>query len=300
MPKQFSLVACCLLLAASSGLAIAQQEPEERVFNLVVGERAAAEVEQETQAVEDSWAPGIEAGRWDLSLTLGYNHMSKRLLQFDRLIYRVTEEHYYYGDIELISQSAFNPMLRLGYNLTTWFALETQLGVTFSDYEGSIDDPHRVNPFGGATEPVNELGPYDPERRSSLAFIGNLNGVWYPLNMDGDGRGRWHPYVTGGLGYALYNLDSNYIDDPATSVNVNIGGGLRLIADRLISVRMEVLYQYHAIEFEPAEWFDVRDANTVRTPVYRFDRFGNYRATESFEKNTLGGLTWQVGFTVSF
>ena len=299
MPKQFSVVVCCVLLAACGGLAMAQDQAEERVFNLVVGERVKVEVEQETQA-EERWEPAIEAGRWDLTLTLGYNHMSKRLLQYDRLIYRATEEHYYYGDIELVSQSAFNPILRLGYNLTTWFALETQMGITFSDYQGSIGEPYRVSPFGGIPEPVDVLGPFDPEQRSSLVFVGNLNGVLYPLNMDGDGRGRWHPYVTGGVGYALYNLDSNYIDDPATGLNVNAGIGLRLIADKLITLRMEVLYQYHTMEFEPAEWFEVRDAETVRTPVYRFDRFGNYRPTESFEENTLGGITWQVGFTVSF
>jgi hypothetical protein len=299
MPKTFSIVVCCLFLAAFGGLANAQDQAEERVFNLVVGERADAEVVQEVEQVE-RYVPAIEAGRWDLTLTLGNLGMNKTLLQFDRLIYKATEEHYYYGDIELVSQPAFNPMLRLGYNLTSWFALETQFGVTFSDYEGSITNPFLVNPFGGTPESVPELGKFDPERRSSLIFVGNLNGVWYPLNMDGDGRGRVHPYVTGGIGQALYNLDSNYIDDPATSLNLNGGIGVRLIADKLIAARVEVLYQHHTIEFEPAEWFDVRDAETVRIPVYRFDPFGNYRPVEQYRKNTLGGLTWQVGFTVSF
>jgi hypothetical protein len=301
MAKQSRVILCTFAILLASGLVLAQdREPvEERVFNLVVGERLVADVEQDVEVVP-VWQPGIERGRWDLTLTLGNMMMEKTLLQYDRIIYKATNEHFYYGNVELSSQSAFNPILRLGYNLTTWLALEAQFGVTFSEYDGSIENPFRVNPFGGEPEAVNLLGQFDPEHRSSLVFNSNINAVWYPLNMDGDGRGRVHPYVTGGVGVATYSLDSQYVDDPASGFNVNGGIGLRIIADRLISVRTEILYQYHAITFEPAELFDDRDQGTVRIPVYRFDTFGNYERVGSYAKQTLGGLTWQIGFAVSF
>lgn len=301
MAKQSRVILCTVVVLLASGLVSAQdrESAEDRVFNLVIGERPADAVTQEIDDVS-VWQAAVENGRWDLTLTLGYMIMEKTLLQFDRIIYKATNENFFYGDVELMSQSAFNPVLRLGYQATTWLAFEAQAGVVFSQYEGSIDNPFAVNPFGGEPEAVAELGPFDPERRSSLIFISNLNGVWYPLNMDGDGRGRWHPYLTGGVGLTTYNLDSSYIDDPASSFNVNGGIGLRIIADRLISIRTELLYQHHSVTFEPAEVFDERDQGTVQIPVYRFDPFGNYEPAETYRKQTMGGLTWQVGFAVSF
>jgi len=56
----------------------------------------------------------------------------------------------------------------------------------------------------------------------------------------------------------------------------------------------------HSSEFEPAEYFDVRDEGTVKVPVYEFDDFGNYSEVESFSKQTLGGLAWQIGFGITF
>lgn len=303
MAKHSRVALFSLAILLCSGLAAAQtpdqDQTEEKVFNLVIGERPADAVVQEVEEAP-RYEPAIEPGRWEVTLTLGYNHMNKTLLQFNNIIYKATPELFFYGDVELVSQAAFNPMLRIGYPLTTWLALETQVGVTFSTYEGSIENPFQVSPFMGTPEPVLELGPFDPERRSSLVFISNFNGVWYPFNMDGDGSGRVHPYLTGGLGYALYNLDSSYIDDAATSFNVNAGFGVRLITDKVIALRLEMLYQHHSIQFEPAEFFDIRDSGTVRIPVYQFDDFGNFQAVESYRENTLGGITWQVGFAVGF
>jgi opacity protein-like surface antigen len=299
MAKQFVFF-CSVAILLISGLASAQNQPEEKVFNLVVGESVTEEVAEDAAPVE-AYIPAIEPGSWDLTLTLGYFLMEKRLLQYDKIVYKTTNEHLYYGDVELVSQSAFNPILRLGYHLTAWLGLETQLGMTFSEMRGSIANPHRVAPIGdNAPEELETIGVYDPQNRSTLVFLGNLNGVLYPFNLDGDGRGRFHPYITGGLGYAYYNLDTDYIDDPATSININAGLGVNFIADKLITLRGEILYHRHTIEFEPAAVFDSRDDGTVLIPVYRFDDFGNYRRVESYRKTTMSGLTWQVGFAVNF
>ena len=59
--------------------------------------------------------------------------MTETLLQHPNLIYKTDADAYYYGDVELKGSAAFNPILRLGYNLTPWFGLEMQGGATFAD-----------------------------------------------------------------------------------------------------------------------------------------------------------------------
>lgn len=308
MARQSSVVLFSLAILLAAGLAWAQDaggtqpqdQEKERVFNLVVGEEEEKEVVEET-AEAARYEPALSVRQFDLALTLGFFGMNETLLEHQNLIYKAEDDAFYYGDVELVGESAFNPILRLGYNFTSWFGLETQFGVTFSEYNATITDPYSVDPVNpGNPKPVDPLGEFDPEHRSALIFITNVNGLVYPFNLDGDATGRWHPYVTGGFGYALYNLDSNYTDDSASSVNVNGGIGLKVIADKLIHVRAELQYHVHSIEFEPAEYFDVRDEGTVKVPVYEFDDFGNYSEVESFSKQTLGGLAWQIGFGITF
>ena len=301
MAKQPIVVLFSLAIILTATLSWAQDkgETEEKTFSLIVGEEAAEEIVEE-EVEEVRYEPAIEAGTWDLSLTLGYFGMTQTMLEHRNLIYKATDEDFYYGDVELSGDSAFNPIVRVGYNLTSWFALEAQVGVSFAEYESKITNAFSVEPVGEANPmPVTEIGEFDPEHRSTIAAITNINAIWYPLNMK-SGKGRFHPYLTGGVGSALYNIDSNYTDSSATGANVNFGGGFLLIADKLISLRVEMLYQIHSIEFEPAEYFDVRDENTVKVPVYEFDDAGNFTAVESFESQTLSGLTWQIGFTVGF
>jgi hypothetical protein len=298
MAKLSTVVVAALAIVILAGSAVAQEEEEERSFNLIVGDDVEEEITEE-MVEEPVYVPEIKRGQWDLTLTLGYFNMTDTMLQHPNMIYKATEEAFFYGDIAIPGESAFNPILRLGYNLTTWLALELQGGVTFSEYTATIGDPMQVNPEGGNPQPVEEVGEFDAENRSTLIFIGNINGIWYPLNMDGDGTGRWHPYITGGVGVATYNMDSNYVAGPASGLNVNGGLGIKLIADELISVRAEILYQTHTIEFEPAEYFDELEGGTVTIPVYEFDDAGRYSRVREFSSNTLGGITWQIGFSIN-
>jgi opacity protein-like surface antigen len=307
MAKQPIVVLFALIFLLACTAAGAQEQEKtggkddsgEKVFNLIVDADTTADIDEDL-ADEPRFEPAIESGQWDLTLTLGYFLMGKTLLQHENIIYKATAEDYFYGDVELKAQSAFNPMLRLGYTLTPWLTLELAGGLTFAEYDATISNAMAVNPEGGEPGPVDEVGEFDPEHRSMVVATGNVMGLWYPLNMDGDGRGRWHPYLTGGAGVALYNIDSNYTDSSATSTNLTFGGGLKLIADDLVTIRAEVLYHIHTMEFSPAENFDSQDAGTVNTPVYEFDNAGNYTEVESYGSETLGGLTWQIGFGVNF
>lgn len=297
MAKQSLVILFSIAAILVAGTALAQDDAE-KTYNLIVGDQAEEEIAEEV-AEEPEYVPAIEAGKWDLTLSLGYFNMTKTLLQHERLIYKATDEAFFYGDVELVNESAFNPILRLGYTATSWLALELQGGVTFSEYQARISNPNQVDPAGGTPSPVDEVGEFDPEHRSVLIFLGNVNAVWYPLNMVGDATGRWHPYLTAGVGMALYNIDSNYVDKSATGGNVNAGIGMKIIADELISVRFELLYQAHEIQFEPAQVFDSQDEGTKKIPVYEFDENGDYSEVRSFAAESLSGLTWQIGFALT-
>lgn len=301
MSKPIVVVLFWLLVLAVAAPSLAQDrsEPEEKVFNLIVGD-VEEEEEVEEEATEPTYEPRIEPGRWHLTLTLGYFGVSGTLLEHPNLIYKATDDAFFYADVKIEAESAFNPILRGSYTFTPWLALEGQLGITFAEYTAELTDPWQVDPEEtGSPSRVLEVGEFDPERRSALMGMANLNGIFYPFNLDGDGKGRWHPYLTGGLGYAVYNLDSDYVDEGAGSINVNVGAGLTLIADDLISVRAEMQYHLHTIEFKPGDSFVERNAGTEVIPVYEFTDFGQYQQVQEFGSNSLGGLTWQIGFMLA-
>jgi hypothetical protein len=201
--------------------------------------------------------------------------------------------------VTLKGESAFTPYLHLGYNVNHFLAVEAQFGISFSEYNSTVENPAAVNPEGGSPVVVEEIGEFDPEHRSVLGVFTTVNAVLYPLSFRNEGRGRWHPYLTAGIGGAQYDMDSNYTDDPASSFNTMFGGGIRLIADDMISLRFEVVQFFHDIEFTPAEFFDSRNDDTVQVPVYEFDS-GRYTEIESFESQSLGSLAWSLGLTASF
>lgn len=302
MTKQILVVLIAFAVAAVGLPATAQDQPEteEKVFNLIVG--ADAEEAEEVEVEETvRWEPRMEAGRWNLSLTLGFQVASGTYLSHPNLIYRVDEENFYYGDVEIAAESAFNPILRINYNLTPWFALETSMGIAFSEYTASVTDAYEVNQIA-QTDPIaiEALGPFDREHRSTIQTVASLSGLLFPLNLKNDGDGRWHPYLTGGVGIVSYSLDSDYTDTASSSLNVNLGLGLMLIADDVLTVRAEMGYLVNSIEVEPGRVFQERNAGTVQIPVYEFTDFGRATEVESFGSNTLNSLVWQLGAQLSF
>jgi hypothetical protein len=296
--SEFSRVA--LLCTASILLAgaVTAQVDDDKVFNLSTS--GVTEVVVDSVVTVTRFEPRIEPGKFEVSLSLGFLGLTKTLLQHDQMIYKATAELFYYGDVALKGQSAFTPFLHVGYNLNTYLAVEAQLGISFSEYNSVIENAHAVNPEGGSPVNVDEVGEFDPEHRSVLGVFTNVNAVLYPFSFRNQGKGRWHPYVTAGVGRAKYDMDSNYTDDAASAFSTDIGAGIRFIADDLISIRFEILEMIHTIEFAPAEYFDTQEEGTVVVPVYEFAPSGWYTPIESFESQSLGGLVWTLGVTASF
>lgn len=288
----------CTVSILLASIAAAQID-DGKVFNLTTSETTKVTVD--STAVVEHYEPRIEAGKFEASLTMGYLGLSKTLLQHDQMIYKATSELFYYGDVSLNGDSAFTPFFHLGYNVTEYLAVEGHLGMAFSEYTATVTDVAAINPEGGAPEVVADgVGEFDPEHRSVLGVFTDLNAVVYPLSFRNGGKGRWHPYLTAGVGQARFDLDSNYTDKAASSFNVSFGGGIRLIADDMISLRFEVLQMVHDIEFTPAALFDTRDDGTVRVPLYEFASNGDATVIKSFESQSLGSLAWSIGITASF
>ena len=117
--------------------------------------------------------------------------------------------------------------------------------------------------------------------------------------MDGDGKGRWHPFLLGHIGQIWYDLNSSYTKENASSMNYGGGGGIRYIADELISVRIQVTYNTSEAQFKPSDAFDTLNEGTIEIPVVQFVR-GAWVTVDEFEPQTISALSWAIGFTASF
>ena len=73
-------------------------QPDQKVFNLVIGEGTKPEVVQETEESR-ARAASCPSHSFELGLTLGYFGLTKTLIEHPNLIYKTDAEAYYYGDV---------------------------------------------------------------------------------------------------------------------------------------------------------------------------------------------------------
>jgi hypothetical protein len=298
------LLAASVCLAAGTALAQTEepepkQETEEtRSFRLQRdSSTAAAELELEDEESFHRWVPAIKQGTLEFSFALGFMNLNTTLLQHDQIVYKYTQEDTYFGDVEIKGKSSFNPVLRGGVNVSRWFALEAVGGLSFGDYESTVEN--RVKQKNEAGAPLVDAGPlgeFDAEKRSLLTGQLGVNAVVYPLNIKNERISRFHPYVTGGVGGFWYSMNSNYVDGPASSFDTNVGGGVRVLGDRNISVRFEVLMHFHTLEWDPPVYFTERDEATVQVPLENSAR----EQITRYDSNSMAVLNWSVGIQGSF
>ena len=310
-----TLSALCLLAFVMACTAVLAQDPTEeaetkpeqnsgKTFKLLRGDAAARDLDlaEEEAAV---WDPVIRAGDIEISLAVGFLSMNTTLLQHDQMIYKYNTEATFWGDVELKGESAFAPTLRLGYGLTNWFGLESWFGVGISEYTSTISNTHsRKNEPGAPVVDNPPLGEFDAEARSLITLQAGLNATIYPLAIGGDGTGRLHPYLTGGVGNMWYSMNSNYTKDMASAMDLNFGGGLRLLADKNISVRIEVLMHRNTLEWTPADYFMELNEGTTLVPLNEYpvqdDGSIAEQPIEKFADNAINLLQWSIGVQGSF
>ena len=295
-----------VLLAALAGAApvLAQDDIKtERVFNLKRTQIDTTVARAGEQSREPAYQPRIQSGHLSAAITLGFLDLNQTLLEHPQLIYKVSSDLVYFGDVALIGESAFNPVLRLGYNLTSWLTLDTAFGISVSEYRAEITNRLAIGSEEGSDEVINDppLGEFDAEERSIITLNAGLQSLIYPLNIARPQRiSRWHPYLLAGLGKSWYSLNSDYTDKTAAASTLQGGAGLRLIADNLISIRFEMVYNRTQLQFDPAAVWVTLNEGTVSVPVYERVAGVGVRAVSEFAEKTISALSWGLGFTAAF
>jgi hypothetical protein len=306
MHQKLLVLGFCLLAFAAVGAGAQEPPTTEPTFNLrhtSVEEQQAAQIAEEIQQVE--YEPIIDERTLEASVTLGLWVLDKTLLQHDNIIYKYTKEDTYYGDVAIQGQSAFNPQLRLNYNLFPWFSLEPVFGFSVSEYTATVGRPRSlsnqaIGSGDDALEDVPGIGEYDAENRSIITLSTGLNAIFYPHDYGNFAKGRWHPYVQGGFTRTWLSINSNYTDESASAWDLNGGGGIRLVADKLISVRFEVLYHHMTVDFAPRQWFRELDEGETRIPIFEYIEGTGPRQVTDFAQQTLNTMSWALGFTANF
>lgn len=298
------LPACvCLLLGADVA---AQDQGTAKVFKLLRDDSSAQEELDIEEQVAPAWQPGLQAGTMEVSLALGMLGLDKVLLEQDQMIYKYTTEFTYWGDVVLKGAAAFSPALRLGYQVKDWLALESIAGLSFSEYSSSIENRHsRKNEVDA---PIDEaeppLGEYDTEERSLITLQMGLNAVIYPLSLHGGATGRFHPYLTAGAGRIWYDMNSNYTEGSVGSLDLNAGGGIRLLGDRNVSVRCEVLLHRNTLQWNPAANFLELNEGTTLVPLneYPVQSDGSFieQPITSFTSLDMNTLSFSLGVQGTF
>ncbi len=265
---------------------------------------AAAELDFE-DAEDEIWVPRLDSGKVEVSFGFGFLDFNKVLWEHDQIIYKYTTDATSWGDVKIKGESAFNPVLRLGYGITHWFALEAIGGVAITEYSSTITNRRtRDNKPNAPILDDPPLGEFDAEARSLLTIQAALNAVIYPLAIFDDGTGKLHPFLTAGAGKLWYEMNSNYFDGASGANDLNFGGGVRLLADKNISVRFEVIAHYNEIEFTPAPFFTMRDEGTVIVPLNEYPRNDDGSVDEKvvteYGSQTLSLLNWSIGIQGSF
>jgi hypothetical protein len=286
--------------------AAAEEKTENKAFKLLRDSSTAADelaLEAEAQA---AWVPAIKAGTVEVGFAFGFLDLNTVLWEHKQIIYKYNTDSTFWGDVKIKGESAFNPVLRLGYNLTKWLSLEGIGGLSISEYTSTIENRFsRENKPDAGVSPNPPLGEFDAERRSLLTIQASANAVIYPLNISGDGEGRMHPYITGGVGNMWYDMNSNYTDQAASTMDYNFGGGLRILADRNISVRFEVLLHVNTVEFTPGEWFTSLNEGTTLVPINEYpvttvEGAFEERQVTKYSSQSLSLLNWSIGVQGSF
>jgi hypothetical protein len=306
MHQKLLALGLCLLVFAFADAAAQEQATGERTYNLrhtSLEEQQAAQAEEEVQHVE--YEPIIGERTLETSVTLGFWLLDKTLLEHKNIIYKYTDEDTYFGDVTIAGQSAFNPQLRLNYNLYPWFSLEPVFGVSVSEYTATVGHPRSLSNSAsgagtGTLEDVAGIGEYDAENRSIITLSTGMNAVFYPHDYGNFGKGRWHPYVQGGVTRTWLSINSDYTGDSAATWDYNGGGGIRLVADKLISIRFEVLYHHMTVDFVPKDTFRSMDEGTTNIPVFEYIEGSGVRPVTDFASHTLNTMSWALGFTANF
>lgn len=298
----FLVAALCLSVALP---VMAQESAQPKTFHLLREDQLARKAQEQEQEQAEAWVPRLEEGQMEISFALGMLDLNQTILKQDQVIYKYTDESTFWGDIDIKGANAFNPVLRVGYSVYRWLTLEGIGGLSFATYSTSITNRHsRKNEAGALVVDNPPLGEFDAEARSLITVQLGASAMIYPFDIHGEGGGRWHPYLTAGFGRVWYDMNSNYNTGSTGANDLNFGGGIRLLADRTISIRIEALLHRNTLQWEPVKNFLSLNEGTLLVPLEEFpvNPDGSFEELPitSFESRDMNVLNLSIGFQGTF
>lgn len=297
--KSLSTLTIAALVLVCSAAPAQEEEPTFRLQR--ESSTAAGELELTDEESFQRWYPAVKQGTLELSFGIGFLNLNKTLLAHDQIIYKYTTENSYFGDVEIKGDSAFNPTLRLGGNISRWFALEGVGSISFSDYQATVTNRKvQKNEPDAAVVADPPLGEFDAERRSLITGSAGINALIYPFNIRSERVTRIQPYITAGVARMWYNMNSNFIEGAESTNDLNAGIGIRILADRAISVRVEMVMHRNTLEWTPPSFFTEQEEGTVRVPLEDWPENGARRSVTAYESNDLSLLGWTISAQGSF
>ena len=96
------------------------------------------------------------------------------------------------------------------------------------------------------------------------------------------------------------SLNSDYVGDSSSDWDFTVGGGVRLIADGMASVRFEVLYHRYSVDFPVSSAFQTLNDGTLIVPVTRYVEGQGAVPVTDFASQDINTLSWALGFTANF
>lgn len=188
--------------------------------------------------LEEPFEYGIQPNTWGLSAHFGYLNVSNVLLRAQGIVVDVEfPDEASFSDMSLEGQLSFSPQIRLTRTIGRHWGIEAGAGFALGDFEQKLtgDLTNWVDRQGDNTVTETEL-----QKGSYWIWQGEISAVWYPR-----GKGVFQPYLIGGGGGNLFDIDSSYIDGSTAGLFFSYGGGIKLVGDELYSIRIEVR-NYHS------------------------------------------------------
>jgi hypothetical protein len=201
-------------------------------------------------ALETPFELGIEPGVWELGVQIGYIDFSSRLVAAEGIIIDLENaQDAIFADMELVGDSSFQPLFRLNRSFGSHFEFVNSIGFALGDYTQKITGPQEK---WKARDSSNTFTDVEVQTGSYFMWRNEHGITYYPR-----GRGMVQPFFTAGIGSNNFSVDSEYISGTAGSIAYSWGGGLRIVADDLFSLTLEVRNYHTSTQFEVADNYKV-------------------------------------------
>lgn len=229
--------------------------------------------------IEEPFVPGIEPWTWELGLQVGYVDLDKTMLAADAIVVDVENPaDAIFADMQIGGAWSFMPQVRVNYNLGSHFSFENGIGFSIGDFAQTVSEDQEkwVNP-----DSFNELTEEELEKGSYFIWNHEHGITWYPrgwwiFDRFSSKEGAVQPFLSLMAGTQSIFLDSDYVQEPATTFQFSYGLGLRIVGDDLYSIRVEARNYHSQVQYDVDEYFreviGLDGESRVRFPVGRLER----------------------------